>query len=121
MPATHRPASGRHGPGGAPRTARSILRPRTKTVDFMPTLATPFILLLAFAATLCATPAHAAEAARAPTLNSIQHIVVIYAENRSFDNLYGQFPGADGIANATPAQYEQRDRNGELLPFLPPV
>ena len=42
----------------------------------------------------------------APTktgLDRIEHIVVIYAENRSFDNLYGLFPGANGIANATPA------------------
>jgi phospholipase C len=37
-------------------------------------------------------------------LDKIQHIVVIYAENRSFDNLYGLFPGADGIANATSEQ-----------------
>ena len=27
----------------------------------------------------------------------LDHIVVIYAENRSFDNLYGLFPGANGI------------------------
>src|SRR5689334_24300158 len=31
-------------------------------------------------------------------LAKIQHIVVIYAENRSFDHLYGMFPGADGVA-----------------------
>jgi acid phosphatase len=54
-------------------------------------------------------------------LDRIEHIVVIYAENRSFDNLYGLFPGADGIANATPEQYRQRDRDGSLLPGLPPV
>jgi len=46
---------------------------------------------------------------------------VIYAENRSFDNLYGLFPGANGIANATPAQYTQVDRDGTPLPHLPPV
>ncbi|TMH14896.1 MAG: acid phosphatase, partial [Betaproteobacteria bacterium] len=38
-------------------------------------------------------------------LARIDHIVVVYAENRSFDNLYGMFPGANGIANATSAQY----------------
>jgi phospholipase C len=27
-------------------------------------------------------------------------LVVIYAENHSFDNLYGLFPGAEGIAQA---------------------
>src|SRR5207244_3935439 len=54
-------------------------------------------------------------------LERIQHIVVIYAENRSFDNLYGLFPVADGIANATPAQYTQVDNDGKPLPHLPPV
>ena len=46
---------------------------------------------------------------------------MIYAENRSFDNLYGLFPGADGIAEATPASYRQRDRDGRELDRLPPV
>jgi len=55
------------------------------------------------------------------TLDRIEHIVVIYAENRSFDNLYGTFPGADGIANATVAQYTQVDRDGKPLAALPPV
>jgi acid phosphatase len=54
-------------------------------------------------------------------LAGIEHIVVIYAENRSFDNLYGLFPGADGIANALPERYQQVDRDGRLLPRLPPV
>ena len=54
-------------------------------------------------------------------LSRIDHIVVIYAENRSFDNLYGLFPGADGIANTTPAQYTQVDVDGKPLPHLPPV
>ena len=31
----------------------------------------------------------------------IDTVVVIYAENRSFDNLYGNFPGANGLANAS--------------------
>jgi phospholipase C len=33
-------------------------------------------------------------------LNEIKHIIVIYQENWSFDSLYGQFPGADGLANS---------------------
>src|ERR1700731_3065375 len=32
-------------------------------------------------------------------LREIKHIIVIYQENWSFDSLYGQFPGADGLAN----------------------
>ena len=33
------------------------------------------------------------------TLQRIGHIIVIYQENWSFDSLYGQFPGADGLQN----------------------
>jgi phospholipase C len=33
-------------------------------------------------------------------LNRLKHIVVIYLENHSFDNLYGEFAGANGLANA---------------------
>ncbi len=51
-------------------------------------------------------------------LARIQHVVVIYAENRSFDHLYGLFPGANGLANATPEQKLQRDRDGSVLPYL---
>src|SRR2546429_4591872 len=46
---------------------------------------------------------------KAAGLGSIQHIVVVYMENWSFDSLYGKFPGANGIASATGAQV---DRNG---------
>ena len=45
-----------------------------------------------------------------PKLAGIDTIVVIYAENHSFDNMYGMFPGADGVANATAEQKLQIDR-----------
>ncbi|MBG9386626.1 acid phosphatase [Caenimonas aquaedulcis] len=48
----------------------------------------------------------------------IKNVVVIYAENHSFDNMYGMFPGANGIANATPAQYTQLGHDGKPLPEL---
>jgi phospholipase C len=54
-------------------------------------------------------------------LEKIEHIVVIYAENRSFDHLYGLFPGADGIAQATAEQKTQLDRDDTPLPYLPLV
>jgi phospholipase C len=54
-------------------------------------------------------------------LERIQTIVVIYAENHSFDNLYGLFPGADGVANATAEQKTQLDHDGKPLAHLPPV
>jgi acid phosphatase len=77
-----------------------------------------FAALLACALAGCATRDTATMPA---SVGRIEHIVVIYAENRSFDNLYGLFPGANGIANATPARYSQVDRDGRPLPHLPPV
>jgi phospholipase C len=54
-------------------------------------------------------------------LARIEHIVVIYAENRSFDHLYGLFPGAEGVAQASAEQKTQLDHDGKPLPALPPV
>src|SRR5438874_13799028 len=51
-------------------------------------------------------------------LNKIKTIVVIYAENRSFDHLYGFFPGANGIANASAEAKTQLDHDGTKLPEL---
>jgi acid phosphatase len=51
-------------------------------------------------------------------LSKIKTIVVIYAENRSFDHLYGLFPGANGIANATAEEKTQIDHDGTPLPYL---
>jgi phospholipase C len=54
-------------------------------------------------------------------LEKIDTIVVIYAENRSFDNLYGNFPGAEGLGEVTPEAALQLDRDGSPLPELPPI
>ncbi len=43
-------------------------------------------------------------------LRHIKHIVVIYQENWSFDSLYGLFPGANGLAQASAASLNQTDR-----------
>src|SRR5205809_1201843 len=51
-------------------------------------------------------------------LARIKTIVVIYAENRSFDHLYGFFPGANGIANAAAEEKTQLDHDGTPLPYL---
>jgi phospholipase C len=51
-------------------------------------------------------------------LSQINHIVVIYQENWSFDSLYGKFPGANGIANAG-YNAIQIDRNGDPYTTLP--
>jgi len=54
-------------------------------------------------------------------LGNIDTIVVIYAENHSFDNMYGMFPGANGVASAFPFATRQVDHDGTVLPHLPPV
>jgi acid phosphatase len=54
-------------------------------------------------------------------LSQIRTVVVIYAENRSFDNLFGTFPGANGLQFARRASSTQLDRDGTVLPGLPAV
>jgi len=51
----------------------------------------------------------------------IQTVVFIYAENRSFDNLFGAYPGANGLSHASATSTTQIDRNGVTLAGLPPV
>ena len=69
-----------------------------------------------------ATPAMAETAAPTPPrdLSRLEHIVVIYLENHSFDNLFGKFPGADGLAKAG-RRAVQVDRDGQPYKTLPPV
>lgn len=52
----------------------------------------------------------------------VKHVVVIYLENRSFNNLFADFPGlAAPLSALTPAQYQQVDFNGAVLPTLPKI
>src|SRR5437667_2368588 len=71
-------------------------------------------LALAAAAAVCGL----GEAQGDEALAKIKTIVIIYAENRSFDHLYGFFPGANGIANASAEQKTQLDHDGTVLLYL---
>ncbi len=52
----------------------------------------------------------------------IDTVVVIYAENRSFNNLFGDFPGLEQpLAKVAPERAAQRDRDGSVLKQLPPI
>ena len=52
----------------------------------------------------------------------IRHVVVLYAENRSFNNLFAYFPGlAQPLKDLDSPEYRQRDRDGSLLTSLPPI
>jgi len=61
---------------------------------------------LLFAAVVVFVPARTC--AQGP--KKIQNVIVIYQENWSFDSLYGLFPGANGIANASSTSQSQLDR-----------
>jgi acid phosphatase len=74
------------------------------------------------------TGAAAGDAATRALRDKVSTIVVIYAENRAFDNLYGSFPGAVGLdevlerdGHPRPAYAPQLDRDGSVLPVLPPT
>jgi acid phosphatase len=74
------------------------------------------------------TPAPQSDATTRVLRAKVSTIVVIYAENRAFDNLYGNFPGAVGLGEVLdrdghprPAYVPQRDRDGTVLPVLPPT
>jgi len=53
-------------------------------------------------------------------LDKVQHIVVIYLENHSFDNMFGLFPGADGLSG-NKHFLPQVDENGNPYKTLPPA
>jgi acid phosphatase len=81
----------------------------------------------------CAThsvppPATGADPTTTALRANVGTIVVIYAENRAFDNLYGNFPGARGLSEVIDADGRplaayraQLDRDGSVLAALPPA
>jgi acid phosphatase len=87
----------------------------------------PAFALLAVVAWHGDADSAAAAAVTADLQGEVTNIVVIYAENRAFDNLYGNFPGADGLSTVVdakgtprPAYIPQKDRDGTtVLPTLP--
>lgn len=53
---------------------------------------------------------------------NVRTVVVIYAENRSFNNLFAHFPGLQApLKDLKPEHYVQRDRDGSLLANLPKI
>ena len=53
--------------------------------------------IAALVATLTATGSHAAAPKPATGVHKIKHVIVIMQENRSFDQYFGTYPGADGL------------------------
>jgi acid phosphatase len=79
----------------------------------------PFFLSISTTVGLCALAS--AALAQTARISDIETLVIIYAENRSFDDLYGLFPGANGLQNVKPSDARQLDRDGSPLKELPPV
>jgi phospholipase C len=71
---------------------------------------------LVLAATLAALGASGGSASEQATpaqrLQQIKHIVVIYEENHSFDNVWGGWEGVNGLDKADAAHTTQVDQNG---------
>ena len=74
-------------------------------------------------ATRALAAASAADRGRAgdASLRQLDHIVVIYLENRSFDNLYGEFADANGLSSPTARAHPQIDATGTAFATLPQV
>ena len=54
--------------------------------------------------------------------DNVQTIVIIFAENRSFNNLFAGFPGLQSPLHAVPPErFVQRDRDGKVLGILPRI
>src|SRR3954463_14887339 len=51
-------------------------------------------------------------------LARVKHIVVIYEENHSFDNLYGSWEGVRGLNAATPDKKTQVNQAGQAYNCL---
>ena len=83
---------------------------------------TAIVSLLLGGLVSCSTPAADRPAGR-DAIDAIDTVVVIYAENRAFDTLFGLYPGANGIPGVNPsavgALVPQVDRDGSALATLP--
>src|SRR5438309_980057 len=63
-------------------------------------------------------PVRLVAASPSPGVERIGHVIVVYLENRSFDGLYGSFPGANGLPQAA-AIAPQLDKVGNPYAALP--
>jgi len=73
--------------------------------------------LIVLVAIILTLPVVGAARAAGP-FDKINHVIVIYQENWSFDGLYGKFSGANGIADAG-AAVVQVDKSGKPYATLP--
>ena len=77
------------------------------------------VLSLLGIAAVVATAGYSPGVAAAGPTDKINHVIVIYQENWSFDGLYGSFPGANGLANAGAADAARSTRTASPTPRCP--
>jgi phospholipase C len=82
-----------------------------------------FILLIILGISSCGSSKKAQhpETSFDDGIRQINHVVVIYMENHSFDNLYGEFKGVNGIENAARGNFVQVDKDGKPYQYLPEI
>ena len=79
-----------------------------------------FLRLLALVGILLGTlhmpsPVHAQDG-----IEKIDHVIILFLENHTVDNLYSRLPGVNGVESPG-GQVVQVDQNGVPYPVLPPV
>ncbi|AHF14306.1 alkaline phosphatase family protein [Niabella soli] len=81
------------------------------------------IFLIIFGISSCGTSkkAQRQEVSFDEGIGKIKHLVVVYMENRSFDNLYGEFKGANGLKNARKGNFIQVNEKGIPYEYLPAI
>jgi phospholipase C len=82
---------------------------RSRSADQARTLAVGILIVGLFFG-MCLPEARAQEA-KPKDITQIQHIVLLTRENRTFDNLFGTFPGANGATSATIS-------TGQVIPLV---
>src|SRR5450432_2525570 len=80
----------------------------------------PALLAAAAAIAMSVSCSDNSSGLKSGTINKVNHVVVIYLENRGFDNTYGEFAGATGLADAASA-LPQLDSAGNAYDSLPQV
>ncbi len=87
------------------------IKPRPSTARSLLVAAVAAAALMMIAGASAASADHGKKPGHSG-LRGIEHIVVIYEENHSFDNLYGGWEGVNGLKNADAAHTTQVDQAG---------
>jgi phospholipase C len=97
-----------------------IMKPRQLFIDIVKRSAAALTAAAMFVGPTGVTLAHPPNHERQKSEHAVQrlrHIIVIYQENWSFDSLYGQFPGANGLQHGfdTLSQYDKSSNYTSLI------